>query len=42
MWNLKIQQTNEYNRKEADAYRERTNEWLLLGRWGEGKRGEGD
>ena len=28
MWNLKIQQTSEYNIKEADSQIQRTNQWL--------------
>ena len=32
MWNLKLQQTSEYNKKEAETQREKTNHSLPVGR----------
>ena len=32
MWNLKIQQTREYDKKEEDSLIQRTNQWLPMGR----------
>ena len=31
-WNLKLQQTSEYNKKAAESQTQRTNLWLALGR----------